>query len=480
MSNTDTIKDTIYPNENINMHQDEVLKRYTLLVAATASFLTPFMGSSINLAIPSIAEQFNANALLIGWVATSYILATAAFLVPIGRLADIVGRKIIFMLGIAFFSISSLLCGMASTIEMLIAFRILQGIGSAFMFGTGMAILTSVYPAHERGKALGLNVAAVYIGLSLGPVLGGAMNHHLGWPSIFYFTAFLAAAVLLLAAYRLKGEWVGAKGERYDLAGAILYAVGLVTLMYGISSIAVSVYAKYILVFGLILMIMFVRHEMKVKYPVLNLQLFTQNMAFAFSNLASLINYSATFAIGYLISLHLQMVMGYNSQIAGFIYIITPVIMVIISPFAGKLSDRVEPRIIASLGMAITTLGLFMLTFITLSTPVWLLICILALLGTGFALFASPNSNAIMSSVEKRFYGVASSTLSTMRLTGQAISMALVTLILAVYVGNIELSQASVDALVKSIKTTFTVLTVICFGGVFASLARGNVKKSIT
>jgi len=455
--------------------QDASLKKYTLLVAATASFLTPFMGSAINLAIPSIGREFNSTTFLLSWVATSYILASAAFLVPFGRLADIVGRKKIFITGVVSFCVSSLLCGLAWSIESLIAFRVLQGIGSAMIFGTGMAILTSVFPPRERGKVLGINVATVYIGLSLGPVLGGALNHNLGWASIFYFTAGISVFVIFLAVFKLKGEWAGARGEKFDLAGAVLYAVGLVSFMYGMSSIAASPRAKYLLILGLALMIMFIRHEIKVAQPVLNIRLFTRNVTFAFSNLAALINYSATFAVGFLLSLHLQVVMGYDSQKAGLILLSQPVIMALLSPFAGRLSDRVEPRVVASWGMTFTALGLFVLSFITKDTPLWLIIINLAVLGTGFALFSSPNSNAVMGSVEKRFYGVASSTLGTMRLTGQAISMAIVTLLLAMYIGNVELSNASTDLINKGAKTAFVIFTVLCVGGIFASLARGNV-----
>ena len=463
-------------DETSSPGRDQELRKYALLVACTASFFIPFMGSAINLAIPSIGEQFNSSALLLSWVAASYLLASAAFLVPFGRLADIVGRKRVFVAGIGIFSLSSLLCGLAWSIDSLISFRILQGIGSAMLFGTGMAILTSVYPPQERGRVLGINVASVYTGLSLGPVLGGAMNHNLGWQSIFYFTAVTTLAVLLLAVFKLKGEWAGARGEKFDLTGACLYSVGLVSLMYGFSSIATSVWAKYLLVLGLAVLAVFVRYELKVRQPVLNLALFSKNVTFAFANLAALINYSATFAVGFLLSIYLQVVQGYNSQAAGLILLSQPVIMALLSPFAGSLSDRVEPRIVASLGMALTTVGLFVFCFLTASTPIWLLIVNLMLLGTGFALFSSPNSNSIMGSVEKRFYGVASSTMGTMRLTGQALSMAIVTLLLALYVGSVQLNQASADLLVQGTRTAFVVFTVICFGGIFASLARGNAR----
>ncbi|KAF1083892.1 Antiseptic resistance protein [Sporotomaculum syntrophicum] len=457
------------------MNGDAQFKRQTLITITMASFLTPFMGSAMNLAIPAIGAQYNASALQLSWVLTSYILASAAFLVPFGRFADIVGRKKVFITGVASFSLFSLLCGLAPSVEMLILFRVLQGIGSAMIFGTAMAILTSVFPPQERGKVLGINVATVYTGLSLGPVLGGAMNHNLGWPSIFYLCVLISLAVVIMSLTCLKGEWAGAQGESYDLTGAVLYSVGLVAFMYGVSSITTSPWSVYFLAAGLAILAVFIRHEMKTAFPVLNLKLFSGNVTFAFSNLAALINYSATFAVTFLLSLYLQIVLGYNSQQAGLILLAQPVLMAVLSPYAGRLSDRVQPRIVASWGMALSTLGLFIFVFLSEQTPIWFVLLNLALLGIGFALFSSPNSNAVMGSVDKRNYGIASSTLGTMRLVGQAVSMTIATLIIAMFIGNVEFNQADVGLLTRSIKTAFIVFGVTCLAGIFSSLARGNV-----
>jgi EmrB/QacA subfamily drug resistance transporter len=458
------------------MDQDPSIKKHTLITVMVASFSTPFMGSAINLAIPSIGQEYNSSALMLSWVVSSYLLATAAFLLPFGRLADMLGRKKIFILGVIIIILSSFLCGIAWSVQALIGFRILQGIGSAMTFGTGMAILTSVFPPQERGKVLGINVATVYTGLSLGPVLGGAMNQHLGWESIFYLNTAIGLVTYLFAT-KIKGEWADARGESFDKTGSVLYMVGLVAFLYAFSSIATSVTSKYILVFGLGLLVLFVRHEMKTKQPLINISLFSQNITFAMSNLAALINYSATFAVTFLLSLVLQVVMGYNSSTAGMILLAQPVMMALLSPFAGTLSDRVQPRIVSSIGMALSSLGLFLLSFVVKETPVWLILGNLMLLGTGFALFSSPNMNAIMGSVEKRFYGVASSTSGTMRLIGQAVSVAIATLIIDLYVGSAQLSPAVAEQLQKSANVAFIVFAVTCVGGVFASLARGNMNR---
>lgn len=459
------------------MKQDKNLKRYASLVVSMASFITPFMGSAVNLAVPAIGQQFGSKAYLLGWVATGYILTSAAFLVPFGRLADIVGRKKVFSLGTAFFAVVSVLCALSWSIESLIAFRMLQGVAGAMIFATAVAILTSVFPPQERGKALGLNAAAVYVGLSLGPVLGGVLNHNFGWPSIFYFSAALAAILFCLTVYGLKGEWAGARGERFDFGGALMYAGGLSAFLLGISSVTGGGWAVLLLVLGLLVLALFVRFALTASQPLLNLRLFSGNTVFTFSNLAALINYCATFAVGFLLSLYLQVARGFDSQTAGFILLAQPLMMAALSPVAGAVSDRVEPRIVSSSGMALTTASLLVFCFLGRGTPLWLIVGNLFLLGIGFAFFASPNTNAVMGSVDRRFYGVASSTLGTMRLAGQAISMALVTLFLSFYLGKTELSPASAPLLVTCSRTAFIVFTVICFGGIFASLARGDLNR---
>lgn len=457
------------------MSNDVSLKKYALISATMAAFLTPFMGSSINLAIPAIGEEFQTSATLLGWVVSSYLLASAAFLVPMGRLADIIGRKKVFITGVFLFAVFSLLSGLAGNIRLFIFYRVLQGIGSAMIFGTNMAILTSVYPPQERGKVLGINSASVYLGLSLGPVLGGFLNHRFGWHAIFYFCSLLAIAALVVILLKLKGEWVGAKGQRYDGVGALLYFVSLVAFMYGLSSLTSVSWAPYLLAFGLAVLGIFIYYETRVANPLLDLKLFINNVALTFSNLAAFINYSATFAATFLLSLYLQSVRGYDSQVAGLILLAQPLVMALLSPLAGSLSDRVEPRKVASLGMAVTTVTLVVFCFLGPGTPIPVVMANLLFMGAGFALFSSPNTNAVMSSVRREVYGLASSTLGTMRLVGQSVSMAIVTLMLSYFVGNVELEFVSTAALIQCTRVSFLVFTILCFVGVFASLARGNV-----
>lgn len=453
------------------------LERYALLAVMSTSFMVTFMGSSINLALPSIGAEFSASAIMSSWVITGYILSTAALLLPFGHLADIIGRRKIYLLGTSSFAAVTIASTMVHSIVPFLIWRVLQGVSAALIFGTGMAILTSVYPPQKRGQALGYSTAVTYLGLSVGPVLGGIMNQNLGWRSIFYLTACIGIIAALIIGNRLVGEWAGAKNERFDRLGSLFYALGLSILLYGLSSLVNVSWAKYAVVLGLVLMLIFVAIELKVEHPILQASLFRHNQAFTFSNLTALINYSATFAISFLLSLYLQLVVGYNSQQAGLILLVQPVIMAVFSPLSGSLSDRIEPRLVASLGMSLSTIGLFGLSFIEPATPISLIMALQVLIGLGFALFSSPNTNAVMSSVQPRFYGIASSTLGTMRLVGQACSMAVVTMVIAMYVGHASFDASSAPSIMSSMHTSFWVFTVLCVLGVFASLARGQVRS---
>lgn len=452
-------------------------KKTVLVVATMASFLTPFMGSSINIALPTIGREFAMDVIVLGWVATAYLLAAAMFLVPFGRIADIYGRKRVFIAGITIYTLASLLSGGAPSALVLIALRVLQGIGSAMIFGTGVAILTSVFPASERGKALGINVAAVYLGLSLGPFFGGLLTEHFGWRSIFFANVPLGCIVIALTLWKLKGEWAEARGERFDGAGSVLYSLTLVAIMYGFSQLPKPM-GIWLILLGMVGLGGFLAWEMKRESPVFDIRLFKGNRVFMFSNLAALINYSATFAVAFLLSLYLQYVKGYSPQWAGFIIVIQPVVMTVFAPFAGWLSDRTEPQIVASIGMAVTTVGLALCAFLTKTTDVDFIIVFLIILGIGFGMFSSPNTNAVMGSVTRRFYGVASATVATMRLIGMMFSMGIAMLIFAVYIGKVQITPEYYSLFLKAMRTAVIIFALLCFGGVFASMARGKAQTT--
>jgi EmrB/QacA subfamily drug resistance transporter len=453
--------------------RNNVSKTAVLIIAGMSSFLTPFTASSVNIALPSIDKELLLNAVALSWVATAYLLAAAAFLVPFGRIADIHGRKRIYLFGVTIDAIASILCATSHSGIWLIVFRAMQGIGGAMIFGTGVAILTSVFPVPERGRALGINAAAVYAGLSVGPLVGGSLTEHLGWRSIFFLNAFLGLTVIIAVLWKLKGEWAGARGERFDYIGAIIYCLTLATIMFGFSELP-ALTGVWLILAGAMGIIAFIIREIRIDYPVLNIAFFRDNIVFRFSNLAALINYSATYAVAFLLSLYLQYIKGFSPEYAGLILVSQPVIQVICSPIAGSLSDRIEPRIVASAGMAMTTAGLVLLAFLGSNTGLVFVLISLVILGLGFGFFSSPNTNAVMSSVDRRFYGVASGMLGTMRLTGQMFSMGVTLLLFALYIGRVQITPEYYPLFLKSMQVAFIISAVLCFAGIFASIARGR------
>ncbi len=447
-----------------------------LLIATLSAFLTPFMGSAVNIALPSIGEDFHLEALLLSWVATAYLLAAAIFLVPFGRAADIHGRKRVFLYGMTVFTVFSLLCGVSTSGWLLVGMRFAQGLGAAMIFGTGVALLTSVFPPGERGRALGINVAAVYVGLSVGPFVGGVLTEQLGWRSVFLMNVPLGLLIIGVTLWRLRGEWAEARGERFDTVGTVIYSLTITSVMLGFSLLP-RVLGGALLGAGMLGLLWFVRWESTVDSPVLRMDLFRRNRVFAYSNLAALINYSATFAVAFLLSLYLQLVKDLDAHVAGMVLLVQPIVQAFFSPLAGWLSDRVEPRVVASSGMAVIFVGLVLFVLIIDGTELVYIFGGLYVLGLGFALFSSPNTNAVMSSVDRSFYGVASGTVATMRVVGQVLSMGVAMLLFAVFIGDHEITAEYHGAFVDSVRVAFVIFAALCFLGIFASLARGQLRR---
>lgn len=446
-------------------------KNTLLLVVIITSYINPFMGAAINIALPDIAQSLNLNTIGMSWVGMTFLLSSAVFLVPMGKIADIKGRKRVFLWGNIIVTLGSLLCAMAWNQTSLLTGRVVQGIGASMMFGTGMAMITSAFEPHERGKAIGFAVSSTYLGLTTAPVVGGLMTELWGWRSLFFITVPVGIIVILITAIVLRQEWADARNDSFDWKGSIVYVVFMSVMMLGFTKLP-DTNATIATIIGLTGIIIFVKLQLRTQFPVINIQLFRSNRIFAFSNLAALINYAATFAISFLLSLYLQYIKGMSPSEAGLFMITQPIFMTLFASVSGRLSDKYNPGVLASVGMSLIVIGLAMLAPIDAQTHNCYLIAALIVLGIGFGIFSSPNTNAIMGSVERNDLGIASATVSTMRLTGQMLSMGIATLILHIYLGGNGQISSQIPQFINSMHTSFVLFALLCLIGVFASMAR--------
>jgi len=452
---------------------DGVSKRVTLIIVAIASFTGSFTMSAMTVALPTIGRELAMEAVLLGWVVTANTLPTAALLLAAGRWADINGRKKVFIYGTIITIISSFLCAFANSPIWLILCRGLQGIGGAMAHTNAVAILLSVFPAEERGRALGISMAFTYVGGTIGPFLGGVMTQQLGWRSIFTLVGLLSLLVVALIFWKLKGEWSESKGEKFDFPGAIIFGISLMVLMYGFT-VLLTTLGIVLVILGVLGLLIFIWWEMRTDSPILDVSVFRKNKVFVFSNLTTFINYSAVMSFIFLITLYLQYNKGFSPQTAGMIMLIQTICMTITAPIAGRLSDKFAPQIIAAIGLALNSMVFLFLFFLTEDTNLGLVITSLTVLGIGLGLFSSPNSNAVMGSVDKKFLGVASATLGTMRSIGMVMSMVIVMILFSIYIGEAEITPKYYPAFLASAKMCFIIFAIICLSGIFTQLTGRN------
>lgn len=444
----------------------------TLFIVSASQFLTPFMMSAVGVALPTIGRHYNASAVSLGLIETVYILALSLFLLPAGRIADIYGRKKMFLTGVTIFTITTALLPFATSINSFIIIRFFQGAGASLNISTSIAILSAVFPPGKRGKAMGIIVACVYLGLSAGPTIAGMMIAHLGWQWIFFTAAPLALSTLILALLRLKGEWKGAEGASFDKTGAIIYMASLFCLIFGVTHLKEGSSAIALAVTGIAGMIAFGFFEYNNRSPILDMRLLLGNRILAFSNIATWINYAASFGLTFFFSLYLQVAKGMTPQATGFLLIVQPVIQAVLSPVSGILADKYSPAKMATAGMAICAAGLGIASFISIDSEISHVITVLAVMGFGFAVFSTPNMTTIMGSVGPSHYGIASSLVATMRTTGMLTAMTIITVLLGIFMGNAKITAETVPGFLSTMQTGFMIFALLSLVGTGFSMVR--------
>lgn len=443
------------------------LKKDLLIVGILVSFLTPFVRSSINLALPALAYDFDLSAVSLTWISTIYLLVNAILYIPFGRIGDIYGRKRIFQYGLIIFTISSFISAFSTSGEMFLFTRIFQAIGNAMIFANLNAMISSAFPVNERGRAFGLTSMGVFVGLILGPILGGAITEIVGWRALFY----LDTVIGIVAAYaitRFKHDWVDAEGEKLDILGSFLLGISLIFIIYGFSDPTNS-YSLFLIIAGIIGLSVFYLVEKRVAFPLINLGLF-KSKSFTFGNITAFINYGAFVSVGFILTLYLQYLKGYSPFTAGLIVSIQSIMMVIVSPFAGRLSDKIDPRNVSTAGMVLTTIGVALMTLIDYENATYLGGVSLIIFGAGIGLFYSSNTKVVMSAVDKKYFGIASATLSNVRSMGQIFGMGIVMLIISTILGNAQIMPSNYPELFISIKIALVAIAALSAFGIFTSI----------
>ena len=446
-----------------------------LLVNFIAAWLVAFMSTAINIALPSIQVEFHLNAVLLGWLPLAYVLASAVFLLTFGKVGDRYGRRRLFLTGLVLFACCSIAMVFAGSYLPLVLLRIGQGLGGAMIFSTSVAMITQAYPPGRRGFAMGMSVAAAYLGQTTGPVIGGVIVHNIGWRDLFLVTGCFALGALGLDLWLLRGaDWKAERPGRFDWPGSVAWGISLSLFLIGLSWLPLT---KGVVLFvaGLAGIGFFIWWELRARSPLIVLRLFRGNRVFAFSNLASLISYLSIWGTTFLMSLYLQFVKGLNPQTAGIVMIAGVALQCLVSPFGGRLSDRFDPRWLASFGMGIYTVGALLLSFVGAKTSFGYIILGLCLLGFGYAFFAGPNQSCIMGCVEPRYLGFASALIGTVRMVGNALSIAVVTLIMALVVGRHDIQPADYPRLLTATRLSFAIFTGLSAVAVVASLVRGKM-----
>ena len=443
------------------------LENLILIICTVLSFFIVFAVNAVMVVIPSIATEFHMSNIVQNWVSMIFYLVVAVLSVPAGQISGKYGLKKVTILSIILFIIISVVNVLVTSSDQFLACRFILGISLAFINVTSMAMVVSAFNPNERGKALGIIITGVYIGLSLSPVLGGILNYQLGWRSVVLFGVPFMAIILVLLLTKVDDEWITFENVPIDYKGSVIYGIGMALLIYGFTILNETL-GMILTALGIVFLVIFGLIELKQTHPVFDIKFF-KNRQFLSANFASLCAYLATFAVTTILNYHLQYIKGFDSQFAGIILLGAPLCQVILAPIAGRLSDKYVPQILAAIGMGLGTVSLVLFSFLAEGTSLEFLIGAMIVYGIGFGLFSPPNTNVIMSSVPPKDTSVASAAVSTMRTVGQAMSLGILTLVFAFVMGNVPIVEEYYPLLISSCQITCIICVVLCIASVFAS-----------
>ena len=449
-------------------------KKYVLLISIIVSFLVPYISSSINIALPEIGNAFTLNSIFLGWITTSYLLITGIFLIPFGKIADIYGKKKVITWGIIIFTLGSFSSAMAPSGGMLLLSRVIQSVGSAMIFGNVYSLIASVFPGKDQGKALSLSVGTAYVGLAIGPVLGGFLTEFFGWRSIFLFSIPFGIAAII-AALKLKGEWIEAADDKFSVSSTSVLGLSLTGIIYGFSEITTTI-GIISLVAGTVGVVIFIWLQTKVENPLIHPELLF-NRAYVINNVTSIVNYGPGILTTFLLTLYLQNIRDLSPNQTGLLLCVQSVFIAIFSILTGKLFDSMKSRHIAAIGMVLTAISLTILTFLGETTSFVIIVVALAILGSGYGLSAASSTEIAVEYVEKKFYGLSSASLNTMRVVGQLMGMGVTLAVLNIFIGNATLNPSNYTQFIAGAKIPFLIFAILCYVSIYGYFIMGESKR---
>ena len=439
-----------------------------------SAFVVPIMVSAVGVALPSVGRDLGATALELGLVEQLYLLALAMTMLTFGRLGDIVGRGKIFTLGTILFTLSAIGIGFAPNIRWFIVIRFIQGLSAALTSAVAMALVASLFPPEMRGRKLGFISGVIYAGISLGPLIGGFITTNLGWRYIFWTLGPLSIVTCIFCVMYMWKDTGDAQGEKLDLKGSAFYAASIAFLMLGASH-GSELRGWIMMAIGVAGLIAFCFLELRTKMPLLDVGMMRKNRYFTFSLLAAMGNYASTFGLIFFMSLYLQYVTGLSPRAAGIILLLQPLMQMLLSPRFGKLADRMDPSRLTNIGAIIITISLLCIAAtLSMDTSVYLIAGELLFIGIGYGVFVVPNTLAIMTSVDRRHYGVASSLVGTMRTLGMVISMTCATLMLSVFMGDHSVTPETLPTFLFTMRISLIIFAFFAIMGLLSSFARGK------
>lgn len=417
------------------MTQPRSPKYAVLFAVVVTQFAVPFMLSAVGVCLPAIGREYAASAIALSLVESVFLGVNAMLLLPVGRAADICGRGGVFLIGLVVFALGTVALTLAPSMPVFLAIRAVQAVGGAMTLATGLALLYDAFPREERGRALGISVGGIFLGISAGPFLGGLIASLAGWRLVFYVGMAPCALALLVCLRNLDWKLGPKPGEQFDWPGAVTSAGAIGLLVCGSAHMETAL-GRWSLLGGGLLFGAFLALEARSRAPLLHLSLFSANRAFSLGMAAMFVVSCAAFGVSFLLSLYLQYGRSMTPAEAGLVLVVQPVIQCLVSPLCGRLADRAPVHRLAGVGALVTAAGLGLAATLTATSSLGAVIAVLAVVGVGIGIFSTPSMVVVMSAVTEARYGIASAVSGQARTLGMTVCMAAVTMVITAYVGD--------------------------------------------